>query len=322
MVGIVILDYNNAKDTINCIESVVRYTPVGTYKLFIVENGSKQETIGKISNYVNRYDDYIIGDDDFCYPANLPFITLVNSKSNDGYARGNNKALNVLDKDDEIEHVMILNNDILFVEDTVSQLLNIYNSLPDCGIVSSLLLKKDQKSIDYCCARLDYDKMQFFWEYLFSFKDVFGLISRHENRRRLLYSYPELKEKDSFEIELPSGSCMLIKKDVFRKIGYFDEGTFLYFEENILYRKIKELGLKNYLCPKIKCIHLGASTSKKIPSLFIMRCQKESTVYYLEKYRKAPMLASWIKIMWHLTALKLVIQNKLRGSKGQVPRSF
>lgn len=309
MVGIVILAYNNATDTIDCIKSVIKFTPAGQYKLLIVENGSKQEIVDEISDYVKRYDDYIIGDDVFCYPVNLPYITLVNSNTNDGYARGNNKALGILDKDDEIDYVMILNNDILFMEDTVTSLLNACSSLPDCGIVSSLLLKKDRESIDYCCARLDYDKMQFFWEYLFSFKDLFGLISRHENKRRLLYAYPQLKEKDAFEIELPSGSCMLIKKEVFRKIGYFDEGTFLYFEENILYRKIKKLGLKNYLCPKTKCVHLGASTSKRIPSLFIMRCQKDSTVYYLRKYRNAPILAGWVQVMWYLTAFKLVIQN-------------
>jgi len=313
MTGIVILDYNNASDTINCVESVMRHTTKEEYKLMIVENGSNEETVTTITEYVsNKFanDSAVVGDN--ATTEILPFVTLLVSNSNDGYARGNNKGLKLFDHDEQITHILILNNDILFIEDIVTPLQKACETIPQCGIVSALLTKEDGITIDYCCARKDYYMSQIFFEYLFAFVDVFHLISKRERSRSILKNNPELAEENHFEIELPSGSCMLIKKDIFRKIGYFDEGTFLYFEENILYRKINKLGLKNYLCPQLKCIHLGASTSKKIPSSFIMKCQKDSAAYYLRNYRYARFLAKWVDVMWYLEAFKLYIQNKIR----------
>lgn len=313
MVGIVILDYNNATDTINCIESVVRYSPKGQYKLFIVENGSKQETIDEISDFVKGYDDCLIGEDDFNYPANLPYITLLNSKTNDGYARGNNKALNVLDKDDDITHILILNNDILFIEDILTPLIEGTKVLSNCGIVSAMLLKKDRKNIDVNCARLDYIKRQFFFQYLFMFKDFFGILSKYELRQRLLLSNPKLANEPIIEVQMPSGSCMMMKKDLFRKVGYFDPNTFLYFEENILYRKMKALGLKNYVIPSVRCIHLGAATTtKQETSSFLNKCHMESNAYYLKVYCNAPIMALYVKLMSKMTLLKISIQAKYR----------
>lgn len=49
MVGIVILNYNNASATIACVESIIRYN---TYpvKIIIVDNGSKREDVIFIDN--------------------------------------------------------------------------------------------------------------------------------------------------------------------------------------------------------------------------------------------------------------------------------
>ena len=314
MTGIVILDYNNAQDTINCIESVVKHTPREIYKLFVVENGSRQDTIDEVRRYVQQtfsLDSLVLEDGD--NPDVLPFVTLLISNNNDGFAEGNNKALRILDHDDDIDHIMILNNDILFVEDIVNPLVQYCDTLPNCGIVSATLLKNDGQNIDVNCARLDYKKMQFFWEYLFSFKDLFGILSHYTTKQRLLISHPELAQKEYFEIEMPSGSCMLLKKDVFREIGYFDNRTFLYFEENILFRKMQRRGLKNYLIPSVKCIHLGAATTgKQSTTYFTQKCHMESNAYYLKEYCNAPLLAAYVRIMAKLTLLKIRLQNLAR----------
>lgn len=311
MVGIVILDYNNAADTINCIESVVKYTPASSYKIVVVENGSDFNTTDTISRYVNDSfpDKCMVIDDNALFAAPLHFITVVISKSNDGYAQGNNKALRLLEGDSKIDHIMILNNDILFTEDIVSPLIKYLNTLPNSAIVCPLLTKRDGKTIDLCCARNEYKLMHFFWEYLFLMKDIFGIVNYYGNKVLLLKSHPKLVNKEYFDIEMPSGSCMLLRKDLFKEIGYFDPNTFLYFEENILFQKIKKLGLKNYIIPKYKCIHLGASTSKKTPSAFIMKCQMDSTVYYLRNYRNAPILALFVNMMAKLIMVKIHIQQ-------------
>lgn len=314
MVGIIILDYDNASDTINCIKSVEKYTPKGMYKIIVVENGSNDSTLSQISTFIKEEGGQVYQEKE-PIPTSLPAISLYISKTNDGYAEGNNKALRLFEKDESIDKILILNNDILFVENIISSLERIMMQIPDCGIISPLLVKKDGVSIDYNCARHDYKKMQFFWEYFFSFKDFFGIISKYEYHKKYLLNNPSLISKDYFEIELPSGSCMMIDKQLFKSIGYFDNHTFLYFEENILYRKLLSIGRKNYLVPSIRCIHLGASTSKKSSSMFTMRCQMKSTSYYLRQYRKAPIMARYVDIMSYLTIFKIWIQETIRHKR-------
>lgn len=61
MVGIVILNYNNAEDTLNCLESIMQFN---TYpaKIVIVDNGStKTEIVKEIDTrlsgkYIGRYE--------------------------------------------------------------------------------------------------------------------------------------------------------------------------------------------------------------------------------------------------------------------------
>lgn len=313
MVGIVILDYNNASDTINCIDSVVSHTKGDNYKFVVVENGSKKTTEDEMRNFVERRfaDAQVIGEE-YSSVKTLPCMTLLLSKTNDGYARGNNKALRLLDKDEEIDAILILNNDILFIEDIINPLYEYLRKLPDCGIVSPLLVTRDGVTIDHSCARKDSTKSQFFYDALFTYKDIAGIISRCWYRRCYLQNNPGLLKEEYFNIELPSGSCMMIDKGLFRQIGYFDEGTFLYFEENILYRKLLAVNKVNYLITGVRCIHLGAATSKKVASLFTVGCQMKSTSYYLRKYRKAPLLAKFVDVMSHVTKLKIRIQSLWR----------
>jgi len=312
MVGIIILDYNNASDTMNCINSVMVNTPEGVYKIMVVENGSNDSTLSQMTEFINNQNEGRVYREESAVPNNMPKISLLLSPTNDGYAEGNNKALRCMERDNTIDTILILNNDILFTEDIISPLRDIKKKIQNCGIISPLLMKKDGKSIDYNCARHDYKKMQFFWEYLFSFKNFFGIIERFEYQKKYLLNNPSLLSEPFFEIELPSGSCMMIDKKLFQDIGYFDNHTFLYFEENILYRRLLSVGKKNYLVPSLKCIHLGASTSRKVSSMFTMKCQMRSTSYYLNTYRNAPILACYVSIMSNLTVFKIWIQEKIR----------
>lgn len=316
MTGIIILDYNNATDTINCLESVLTYTNNGEYKVFVVENGSNQETTERVKQYIcTHFHNYVVIDDTTASIDKLPTAILLICKANNGYAKGNNKALRLLEKDEEIDSVLILNNDILFTENIVEKLATYMKTLPNCGIVSPLLMKKDGQTIDHTCALHDYKIIQFFWEYLFVFIDLFGVISNYQSKRCILGNNPELISRDYFEIEVPSGSCMMISKELFKRIGYFDDYTFLYFEENILHRKLLSIGKKSYMIPHLKCIHLGASTSRKVSSMFTMKCQMKSTAYYLRAYRNAPIMARYVDIMSYLTIFKIWIQEKIRSKR-------
>lgn len=293
MVGLVILNYNNVSDTLNCIKSVLKYThcPI---KIVLVDNGSTKEGVVKqlheklSCDFNGRY--LRLQDQDLDKVTTLPFFTFIISGTNDGYARGNNKGIKILNADSSVDKIMILNNDVLFTEDIIQPLSDRLDSLEDAAIVSPLLYRRDGKTIDFNCARYNAKRKHEFIKHLFFFSRSIG--KAMDKKTSIIKYHEEYLEQPQFEVELPSGSCMLLKKSLVQKINMFDPSTFLYCEENILYSQIKSLGLKNYVIPSLSCIHLGGSTTKQesvnVKTLiFIRKCGIESMNYYLKRYTDA-----------------------------------
>lgn len=300
--AVIILNYNNFEDTINCIESVEKYN-TGRIKLIIVDNASKRKgateslehyLIGRYDSRLSIYTDPI---SDISEKKCLTYCSYIKSKNNDGYACGNNKALKLTELDSEIKYVMILNNDVLFVDDVIPCLQKEYETNDNAGILSPLLYKKDFSDIDYNCARKCESAAVTIGWFIFYYINFWGIKNKWNKRQQYLRMYPELKDDYKFEIELPSGSCMFISKDLFRSIGYFDPNTFLYNEENILYQKLKRFGKTNYILPRLKCIHLGASSTKKEKGYFMIKASADSACYYISNYTHVPNV---VKILFKL----------------------
>ncbi|MCQ2160848.1 MAG: glycosyltransferase [Bacteroidales bacterium] len=266
MVGIVILNYNNALLTINCLESIVKYNTYPIH-IVIVDNASTDDSIRILQDYQREHNG---------------LYDLLLSDCNGGYAQGNNLGLRFLDSIDDVTEVMVLNNDILFTEDIIPVLKTFIENHPEAALVSPLLRKRDGVTIDNSCARKDCKMAEIIWSFFLYFTDFFGIISKY----RTISKIPIDVREEAIRIELPSGSCMMITKDIFRSIDYFDPNTFLYYEENILYQKILSIGRINYLIPSVSCIHLGGETTNKVshPASY-MKKSKASAYYYAKNYR-------------------------------------
>lgn len=297
MVGIVILNYNNAALTIQCVESIKKYN---TYpiRIVVVDNASTDNSVGVLDNYLRD---------------NGNLFYLLKSDINGGYAQGNNIGLKFYETFEDVTEVMILNNDILFTEDIVPMLVSFVEEHPEAALVSPLLRRRDGVTIDNSCARKDCEFAEIIWSFLLYFTDFCGIISKY----RAMTKIPIDLQKGEIEIELPSGSCMMINKQLFMEIGYFDPNTFLYYEENILYCKVRSLGKKNYLLPSISCIHLGGETTNKVahPADY-MRKSKKSAYYYAINYRENSSAQKvLIEISYRLFLLEVSIVKLIKRKK-------
>lgn len=305
--ALIILSYNNYKDTINCIESVEKYN-LSSIKYIIVDNGSIEnvkKTLEKFL-YQNFKDRCIsLGDDE--YVEELPYVTFLSSKTNDGYAKGNNKGIKLAMQDEDIDYILILNNDILFYEDIIDHLVEFYDRHTDVGVVCPLLYTKDRKSIDYTCARKQVGVFDLGLLYILMCKNVFGYYKHFDEKQKILLRHDELLSAKEIPIEMPSGSCFLINKNIFKEIGYFDEGTFLYYEENILQKKLEKKNKRNFLLPDIGCIHLGAATTLKTKSnTFLLKCEIQSAKRFVTKYCNPSLIAKWwFMIGYWMMSLKI-----------------
>lgn len=311
--AVLILNYNNAKDTINCIRSVEQYN-TAEIRYIIVENGSNAETIHDVSDFLKQtfdkdYKQLSQAEAQTLTAISLPRVTYLVTPTNDGYAQGNNKGLDLIHKDADADYILILNNDILFIQDIIPTLLNYHRRLPDCGIISPLLLAKNRKDIDYTCARLNVRPKEIILRYLFLYHNPFHIISRLSRQRFILKKHPEKLKQETFEVQLPSGSCMLIKRKDMQTIGNFDSGTFLYYEENILFKREQRLGLKNYIVPSLRCVHLGSSSINRSPSAFTTKAEHNSANYYLLHYEN---LTTFQRMLWKVDNVLFRLKNIIR----------
>lgn len=110
--AVIILNYNNWEDTINCIESVEEHNSA-SIRYIVVDNGSTRERCidALESFFIKRFSGkYKKIYDTEVNESPLPYLTFLVSQRNDGYARGNNKGLHLAYTDKNVDYIMILNH--------------------------------------------------------------------------------------------------------------------------------------------------------------------------------------------------------------------
>ncbi len=143
-------------------------------------------------------------------PLGLETVVVDNNRINRGFAGGVNVGIKkALAK--KATHILLINPDIKFAKTAIYSLLKV-----DSDIVSPVLkFIRDGKEI------LDYGgKVNWF----------LGRTTHNENIRG--------------KVDYVSGACMLIRAEVFRKIGLFDQHYFMYFEDVDFCLRAKGAGFK------------------------------------------------------------------------------
>ena len=279
--GIVILNYNNFSDTINCIKSVYEHCADQNPLIVVVDNGSKNDSIAQISSFLHE-NSYSYNIANNYQETNLDTgLIIIQTNENLGYAKGNNVGIRFL-LNQEIDNILVLNNDILLTSNIITPLAHYLDSQPEIGLISPLLMK-DEKNIDYNCCKNSPSNKTLLVESL-RFLKLPGT-KKFIDEKYLLKTNPELINQQLVYCDIVSGACIMAKAATWEKLNGFDENTFLYYEENILFEKLKRINSKSALLTTVQAIHLGAQATKKIINTKILRIELNSLLYYLKTYR-------------------------------------
>lgn len=308
--SIVLLNYNSYIDTKNCIKSFLFHHTKNEniYSFIIVDNKSNDNSLYNIKKFLKEdlnknFQEF--NESNFLENLKNEPFTILKLDRNYGYAKGNNfgikLAINL-----GASYLLVLNSDILITQNILDPLCNFVSLNSEFGIVSPVLYKKNG-DFDYNCARKSPTNLDIFIE--FSILRKFSIFKKMLKKRYLLKN-SRLDNLNYIIIDLPSGSCMFCKTSLMYEINFFDENTFLYYEENILYEKLKKVGLYNVLLLSISAIHLGAQTTNKSKSYKIVNYNYKSVIYYLKNYRSnAVFLIYYLKIKKVLINIYLKILN-------------
>jgi GT2 family glycosyltransferase len=279
-VVIVVLNYKNYSDTIECLKSLNDIT-YPKYDIVVVDNKSENNSLSYIGKYLLKSDkEYVLIEDSDIGGAGIinERIILLQSSKNGGYAAGNNLGIRIgLEK--KADYILILNNDTVVDSGFLAPLVKYADEHKDVGAIGPKVLDENG-NIDHTCAR----RRMTLVDYIFQHSIVARLLP--ENRWIKRHTYKgEYDFANPKKVDVLSGSCILFKSDFICAEGLLDENTFLYLEEFIIHEKLKRAGYISVINPESLIVHKhGRSTSTR-SSEIIDRYRMESRRYYLINYR-------------------------------------
>lgn len=280
-VGVIILHYNSEEDTRQCLNSLMHHRQdYNSLKLFVVTNQSSIKFISSLKK-------------------NYPKIDLIENKTNLGFAAGNNigisKALGF-----GCEYILILNNDTIVTPDLVPKLILFAQQDSLIGLISPKI---------YFAPRFEYHKNRYteiekgrvIW-YAGGKFDWSNIIASH----RGVDEVDREQFNKSSDTDFATGCCMLIKRSVIEKIGFFDKNYFLYFEDVDYSVRAKKAGFKIKYYPNTYLWHKNAASSGKPGSRLHIYYQTRNRLYFGYKY--APF---WTKKSLALESLKMFFKGDI-----------
>lgn len=123
--------------------------------------------------------------------------------------------------------------------------------------------------------------------------------------------------------------CLLAKREIFRQLGGFDRGFFLYLEETDLQRRLQQRGLTVWYCAEASLVHFG-SIGKRFAQAnphFLASLQRYWRLWYpltgTATLRATIATASVLSLLTLLVASPLAfVKRSLAGTLGRYARGY
>lgn len=239
----------------------------------------------------------------------FPDAEVVRAQSNLGFGMANNLGF---------EHscgrnLLFLNPDTEIIGPAIQTMLSRLESLPGAGIVGCRLLNSDG-TVQTSCIRcfptilnqiLDIEYLRLRWPHfkLWSIDPLF---------------FPR---QEPMKVDGVSGACLMIKREVFKKVGGFSPEYFMYAEDVDLCYKVRQKGFEVYYLGEVTVIHHGGASSKRIRvnhrEVILQRnatlkfFQKTRGSLYASTYRVATATAAFCRL--NIIILLLPFKNTALG---------
>ncbi|MBL7094760.1 glycosyltransferase family 2 protein [candidate division KSB1 bacterium] len=229
-VSIILVNWNNSYDTIECIESLKQLIYYNN-EIIVVDNNSTYDSIKELENVDN--------------------INLIQNNNNLGFAGGNNVGIEFALKGNS-DYVLLLNNDTVVDERFLSILIKGATEEKNIGIIGG--------KIYY------YNEPAKIWS-------AGGGLTK-TTKRTFQYGENKIDKKQynrEKEVDFLSGCCMLIRREVFEKIGLLDADYFMYYEDVDFCLRAKKFFKIVYIPEALIWHKVSATTEKSFRDYYRMR---------------------------------------------------
>lgn len=230
-ISIIVLNYCSFGETQNLVSKLVGMGD--DVRIIIVDNNSPD----------NSYD---LLRDKFGGCSN---IYILQNQRNTGYAAGNNVGIRYALETQNSPYIAIINPDVEITEGFLRNMIKYLKTDQNIAAITGVMLYPP-RSLEIASIAW---KIPSVLDYVFLcsglLKHVYNPIKYEK------FSNPSPTNPGVYYVDVLPGSCFVVRSAVLKEIDLLDEWTFLYCEENILSKKIKDLGLTNAISLKESFIH-------------------------------------------------------------------
>ena len=193
-------------------------------------------------------------------PLDFSNVKILNSNGNVGFGSG----INMGAKDACGEFLLALNPDTEIISENIKEVLDEFLKDEKIGIISGRAMSKKGVTEPWSAGKE---------------LSLFNLIMNNLgfSRSRNIWNSPK-----KIECDWTTGTALFIKKDLFDKLGGFDENFFMYFEDMDLCKRMRNLGKKVVFFPEFEIYH--SSGKSYIDKTLQKKHYYDSMEYYLKKH--------------------------------------
>ena len=229
--SIVIVNYKSWRVLDECLNSFNQYTPRLNYEIIVVDNDSQD---GELEPFSQKY----------------PQVTFIKNSGNNGFAHGCNLGA----ENAHGEFLLFLNPDTVLTNYTaIDDMFNFSQYNTDIGITSCRRINpKGRPEREMAFANP--------WLIISWIRAIYKLI----NKAKIRQKFPE--NEMIWHPDWVAGSVVLIKSELFKKIGKWSQDSFwMYYEDVDLCRKVKASNKNIALLRNVELQHAHGGSSRRNP---------------------------------------------------------
>lgn len=222
-VAIVIVNWNGAPDTIECLESL-EFLNYSNFKVFVVDNDSTDNSLSMLDKYLESHSMSKLN------------LQVIKNDSNKGFAGGNNVAIQEAKKQN-FDYIWLLNNDTIVDKNSLINLIKIIDNDDTIGIVGSKIYYYNTKVIWFAGGRIN----------------TWTGEAKHRGYR--INEEDKVCYTENERTDYITGCSMLIKTKLVEDLGLLPEYYFMYYEETEYNLKANQRGWKIIFVPSSIIYH-------------------------------------------------------------------
>jgi GT2 family glycosyltransferase len=229
--SIIIVNWNSTGYLRHCLASIYRETRGISIDVVVVDNASRDDSCAELIR------------------GEFPSVVLHCSSTNLGFAQGSNLGYELSSG----EILLFLNPDTEIQSDVFTRMVKALESRSCTGAVGARLLNSDG-SLQTSC-------IQSYPTLLNQLLDSEFLRNKFPTSR--LWGMQPLfaRPANPARVDVVSGACLMVKREVFAQVGKFDDNYFMYVEDVDLCRRVTGAGYTIHYMNDCEVIHHGGKSS-------------------------------------------------------------